>query len=371
MEAGSNSEKISNMTTERPGWSENSLQLYNTLLETTKDGKWVKVLTTRNPPPTQPDFGRLTMLDPAAYEYGIFVNSEEQCLKGVCEFGPYAQSAEGMVHGGAIATIIDGATQVLKATLFPDILAVTGNLKVNYKKPLPVGATVFVECHLQKRDGKKFFLSCDLKSADKSILYDTGTALFFDVNDRVNQLPEKCKADCLPTADPVTGWTEESETLFKQVQDETDASSWKIVASTKKQFPRKMFTRLPIGPGSAFEYAWLCNKETIEMRGICQFGPYTQGPDGLVHGGATATMLDSVTGVLMEHGANKKAVTAHLDIKYKLPVPIGSTVRVEAKLERTDGCKNYLQCSILTPDKSKVLVTGTALYVDLDLLYKL
>ncbi|XP_071964407.1 uncharacterized protein [Antedon mediterranea] len=361
----------SDMTSERPGWSKPSQQLYNKLLEDTKHGKWVEVLSTKSPPPTQPDFARLTMFDPAVYEYGIFINKEEQCLHGVCEFGPYAQGAEGHVHGGAIATIIDGATQVLKSNLFPEILAVTGNLKVNYKKPLTIGTTVFVESHLEKRDGKKFFLSCCLKSADNSILYDTGTALFFDVNDRTDDLPERsCEVDGLKV-DPVTGWSEDSEAVLKEIQDELDAESWKMSKTTKVPLSRKIFTRLPIGPGAVFEYAWLYNKDSIAMKGICQFGPYTQGPDGLVHGGATATMIDSILGCMVNEDPQIKAVTANLDIKYKLPVPIGSTLRVDASLEKRDGCKYFLQCKLSTADNSKILVSGTALFVDLVQLYNL
>ncbi|NWI94054.1 THEM4 thioesterase, partial [Pitta sordida] len=69
----------------------------------------------------------------------------------------------------------------------------------------------------------------------------------------------------------------------------------------------------------------------------------------LTHGGAIATLLDSSLGTLALQVAGR-VVTANLSIDYVTPVPLGSVVLVEARLERREGRKVFLGCHLSSAD---------------------
>lgn len=56
-----------------------------------------------------------------------------------------------------------------------------------------------------------------------------------------------------------------------------------------------------------------------------------------MHGGLTCTLLDEVMGDYVFHTVGKPAYTAHMDIRYRKPVPIGQTLRVESWLLKHRG----------------------------------
>ncbi len=56
-----------------------------------------------------------------------------------------------------------------------------------------------------------------------------------------------------------------------------------------------------------------------------------QGYEGLVHGGVAAALLDAaMTHCLFHHGI--RALTGRLNIRYKNPIPIETTVEIKARL---------------------------------------
>ncbi|XP_059194341.1 acyl-coenzyme A thioesterase THEM4-like [Centropristis striata] len=116
----------------------------------------------------------------AAFEYVVFANNEEQ--KSVCIFqsGHLLEGAPGHVHGGAIAAMIDNVTGT-HATFFYG-LVMTANLNINYRSPIPLGSTVVLESSLDKKEGKKTFISCKVTSSDGSQLHTEATVLFLSVS---------------------------------------------------------------------------------------------------------------------------------------------------------------------------------------------
>jgi acyl-coenzyme A thioesterase PaaI-like protein len=61
-----------------------------------------------------------------------------------------------------------------------------------------------------------------------------------------------------------------------------------------------------------------------------------QGPPGYAHGGILATALDEAMALLVHH-AGIHALTTGLDVRLRAPVPVGTFVDVEARIERREG----------------------------------
>lgn len=79
--------------------------------------------------------------------------------------------------------------------------------------------------------------------------------------------------------------------------------------------------------------------------GLTMYGSFTvaeehQGAPGLVHGGVLATAFDEVLGA-SNWLLLTPAVTAHLEVDFRTPVPVGRTVQIEARIDSVDGRKVY------------------------------
>jgi acyl-coenzyme A thioesterase PaaI-like protein len=87
-----------------------------------------------------------------------------------------------------------------------------------------------------------------------------------------------------------------------------------------------------------------------------------QGAEGVVHGGVVAAILDEAMGKL-HHGV--KAMTAHLVIEYRRPVPVGEEIIVEAVQKERKG-RNLLHSGEIRNAAGEVLARGEARFVELD-----
>jgi len=162
-------------------WTPESCNLFNKLLKelAIDDGEWEKLKG--NPPSGDHRlFTRAFHEHGKSFEYAFFFCKKKQQLKGVIQFGPYTQGPPGCVHGGAIATMMDAALGVCANR--SGYRCVTANLSTNYKKFLPLGATVLVESQVDRVEGRKIFLSATMKSSDGHILHSNATALFISVD---------------------------------------------------------------------------------------------------------------------------------------------------------------------------------------------
>jgi acyl-coenzyme A thioesterase PaaI-like protein len=96
-----------------------------------------------------------------------------------------------------------------------------------------------------------------------------------------------------------------------------------------------------------------------------QFAPWFQGGPGVVHGGATAAFVDDLMGfVPVAH--HTPAVTANLEIRYRRPIPLGTTIRGEAWLAGREGRKLWAE-GIGADAAGEVFVESKALYLAVDL----
>ncbi len=85
-----------------------------------------------------------------------------------------------------------------------------------------------------------------------------------------------------------------------------------------------------------------------------------QGPPGYAHGGVIAAAVDEGMGYLL-WVVQHPAVTAHLEVDYKKPVPVGSRLELEAQLDGEEGRK--IHASLTGTVDGVVAVEARALFM--------
>lgn len=138
-----------------------------------------------------------------------------------------------------------------------------------------------------------------------------------------------------------------------------------VYLSKMIQSKARLFTRNIYQPGAAFEYVIFVNKE--EQKSVCLFqaGHLLEGPPGHVHGGAIATIIDTVTGTHATY-LSGFVVTAYLNINYRSAIPLGSTVLLESTLDKKEDRKTFVNCKVTSADGSKLHTEATALFVSVN-----
>lgn len=92
--------------------------------------------------------------------------------------------------------------------------------------------------------------------------------------------------------------------------------------------------------------------------------PAHQGAPGLAHGGLLACAFDEALGSAVGNLLRRPAVTGKLETDFRRPVPVGSTLHIEARLDGTAGRKIYVSADghLDAPD-GPIAVTARALFV--------
>lgn len=92
----------------------------------------------------------------------------------------------GVVHGGIISLLIDTALgfayHVCLTEEDKENIAVTANLKVDFRAPLREGSEAVVRTYLDRIEGRKIFFSVILENKDGSVVYAEATSLFIKIN---------------------------------------------------------------------------------------------------------------------------------------------------------------------------------------------
>lgn len=96
------------------------------------------------------------------------------------------------------------------------------------------------------------------------------------------------------------------------------------------------------------------------VEGSFVVGEHHQGAPGLAHGGVIAAAMDEGMGYLL-HLVASPAVTAHLEVDYRRPVPVGSMLHMVGVLEKVEGRKIFGRMTG-TVD-GEVVVEATALFI--------
>jgi uncharacterized protein (TIGR00369 family) len=96
---------------------------------------------------------------------------------GAVQLGTSLNGHEGVVHGGILALLLDDILGFgFYALEIP--YAVTANLNINYRRPVPEGSTVRIYAYLQQQEGRKLRWQVEMKSPDGKITYCDATSLF-------------------------------------------------------------------------------------------------------------------------------------------------------------------------------------------------
>jgi len=87
-----------------------------------------------------------------------------------------------------------------------------------------------------------------------------------------------------------------------------------------------------------------------------------EGPQGYVHGGVIATLLDETMSKAVR-ARGLTAMTRHMEIDYKRPVPSGVPVRLEGSVVRSEGRKHWTEAAVLNADGTP-LAQGKGLFIE-------
>jgi acyl-coenzyme A thioesterase PaaI-like protein len=88
-----------------------------------------------------------------------------------------------------------------------------------------------------------------------------------------------------------------------------------------------------------------------------------QGAPGLAHGGMLSLAFDEVLGSLIWL-IGKPAVTGHLETSYRRPVPVGTTLHIDAAVDRAEGRKIFMTATGReNAADGPVSVTASAIFV--------
>ncbi len=81
-----------------------------------------------------------------------------------------------------------------------------------------------------------------------------------------------------------------------------------------------------------------------------------------VHGGIIATMLDeTMSKAVRAHGLT--AMTRHMEVDYRRPVPSDTPIRIEGRLLRSEGRKHWTEARILDAGGT-ALALGKGLFIE-------
>jgi acyl-coenzyme A thioesterase PaaI-like protein len=103
--------------------------------------------------------------------------------------------------------------------------------------------------------------------------------------------------------------------------------------------------------------------EELRVHGSFTVTEHHQGAPGLAHGGVVAAAVDEGMGYLLWL-VQSPAVTAHLEIDYRRPVPVGSRLELEGHVERVEGRKIF--ASMQGHVNGDLAVEAKALYLKVE-----
>jgi acyl-coenzyme A thioesterase PaaI-like protein len=82
-------------------------------------------------------------------------------VEAVVQFGRGVDGHPGVVHGGILALVVDDVLGFAYSVADPSVdVAVTANLNMNYRSPVPSGSRVLVRAWLLERSDRKLVFSC-------------------------------------------------------------------------------------------------------------------------------------------------------------------------------------------------------------------
>jgi acyl-coenzyme A thioesterase PaaI-like protein len=104
-------------------------------------------------------------------ELTYFLRPQDKTLVAIVNFGPRAQGAPGLVHGGMILTVLDEA---LGAACWADGKpALTVQLNTRFSRSIPVNSRMLVETEITRVRNRLIFVRGVIRGTDNSIYAET------------------------------------------------------------------------------------------------------------------------------------------------------------------------------------------------------
>ena len=86
------------------------------------------------------------------------------------------------------------------------------------------------------------------------------------------------------------------------------------------------------------------------------------GPDGVIHGGVQATLLDEAMGMAVRTvmGDDERwVVTAEFKLRYRLPAPTGQAVTVRGSVVRREGADFFVEGAIVDTQGKRLTIADS------------
>lgn len=87
-----------------------------------------------------------------------------------------------------------------------------------------------------------------------------------------------------------------------------------------------------------------------------------EGPPGYVHGGIIATLLDEIMSKAVR-AQGLVAMTRHMEVDYRRPVPSATHIRLESRVVRSEGRKHWTEARIFDAN-NHALAEAKGLFVE-------
>jgi uncharacterized protein (TIGR00369 family) len=120
-----------------------------------------------DPKPENPCFG-CGGANPRGMRLAFEQDDARQRIVGHFRLGEEYQGGSGYLHGGIIALLLDEAMG--KAVRFHSEHAVTADLRVEYKRPIPVNMDIVVEGFVTRRDGRQLYHEGEIRNEAGDLL---------------------------------------------------------------------------------------------------------------------------------------------------------------------------------------------------------
>ena len=106
--------------------------------------------------------------NPAGMQLAFDLDLDARRTRGCFVLGPNYAGGAGFAHGGIIAVVLDEAMGKLSSLV--DERAVTAEMSVEYKKPVPVDQPIHVEGWQEQEKGRNRFRVAEIRDAAGNLL---------------------------------------------------------------------------------------------------------------------------------------------------------------------------------------------------------
>ena len=152
-----------------------------------------------------------------------------------------------------------------------------------------------------------------------------------------------------------------STTLPQWARQIIDDPAWRDLAKPDNRDVNWVHSNLE-GQGLGADY--YVNESQARLKGIVVFGERTQGPPGLAHGGAIASLMDDALGTTAWM-AGHRVTSLSIKVDFRKYAKLGVPLRIDGRVDRVEGRKVFVRCELLEPP-GRLLAEGEGIFLQLE-----